>query len=196
MRNQQDGLNPCLNMLITVKNYPATRQRHKWIFRRQLLGYVAKTKLLQMADQVFEKKIKIKRNCNGLDDFGISIERLHVSLCLYINICGLLRRKKNLESFYFSGCEISVMASSKAKQIVQSNSVVVFSKSYCPFCVTVKKLLDDLGATYKAMELDVESNFLSLRCFSSWFLFCIRLQISDLYYFTRFSIVSIPTFKQ
>lgn len=103
MRNQQDGLNPCLNMLITVKNYPATRQRHKWIFRRQLLGYVAKTKLLQMADQVFEKKIKIKRNCNGLDDFGISIERLHVSLCLYINICGLLRRKHNLEKFLFFG---------------------------------------------------------------------------------------------
>ncbi|XP_044502898.1 glutaredoxin-like [Mangifera indica] len=50
------------------------------------------------------------------------------------------------------------MASSKAKQIVQANSVVVFSKSYCPFCVTVKKLLDDLGATYKAMELDVESD--------------------------------------
>ncbi|KAJ0053505.1 glutaredoxin [Pistacia vera] len=50
------------------------------------------------------------------------------------------------------------MALPKAKEMVQSNSVVVFSKTYCPFCVTVKKLLDDVGATYKTIELDTESD--------------------------------------
>ncbi|PSR87566.1 Glutaredoxin like [Actinidia chinensis var. chinensis] len=50
------------------------------------------------------------------------------------------------------------MAMSKAKELVATNPVVVFSKSYCPFCVSVKKLLTDLGATYKAIELDTESD--------------------------------------
>ncbi|KAJ4831493.1 hypothetical protein Tsubulata_004724 [Turnera subulata] len=50
------------------------------------------------------------------------------------------------------------MATIKAKELVSSNSVVVFSKSYCPFCVSVKKLLDQLGANYKTVELDLEGD--------------------------------------
>ncbi|KAI5665509.1 hypothetical protein M9H77_15362 [Catharanthus roseus] len=50
------------------------------------------------------------------------------------------------------------MAVSKAKEIVASNPVVVFSKTYCPFCVNVKQLLSKLGASYKAIELDAESD--------------------------------------
>ncbi|CAN1182886.1 unnamed protein product, partial [Linum perenne] len=53
---------------------------------------------------------------------------------------------------------ITNMAMSKAKDLVSSNSVVVFSKSYCPYCTQVKKLLDQLKATYKAVELDKESD--------------------------------------
>lgn len=50
------------------------------------------------------------------------------------------------------------MALPKAKEIVSSNPVVVFSKSYCPFCVDVKKLLGQVGASFKAVELDVEGD--------------------------------------
>ncbi|KAG6500542.1 glutaredoxin-like [Zingiber officinale] len=50
------------------------------------------------------------------------------------------------------------MALDKAKEIVAANPVVVFSKTHCPFCVKVKQLLDQLGAKYKAVELDVESD--------------------------------------
>ncbi|GFY87204.1 glutaredoxin family protein [Actinidia rufa] len=49
------------------------------------------------------------------------------------------------------------MAMSKAKELVATNPVVVFSKSYCPFCVSVKKLLTELGATYKVIELNTEN---------------------------------------
>ncbi|KAK4797812.1 hypothetical protein SAY86_030138 [Trapa natans] len=48
------------------------------------------------------------------------------------------------------------MALPKAKEIVSANPVVVFSKSYCPFCKKVKKLLSELEANYKAVELDQE----------------------------------------
>ncbi|MCL7032101.1 hypothetical protein MKW94_029862 [Papaver nudicaule] len=50
------------------------------------------------------------------------------------------------------------MALAKAKEIVSSNPVVVYSKSYCPFCVQVKQLLSQLGASFKAIELDKESD--------------------------------------
>ncbi|KAI5454968.1 Glutaredoxin [Naganishia albida] len=53
---------------------------------------------------------------------------------------------------------------SGAKQLVQQeikdNFVMVFSKSYCPYCAATKKLLGDLakelqdGKTYKVIELD------------------------------------------
>jgi hypothetical protein len=33
------------------------------------------------------------------------------------------------------------------------------SKTYCPFCVEVKNLLTQLGASYKTIELDSESSF-------------------------------------
>ncbi|KAK9998717.1 hypothetical protein SO802_018320 [Lithocarpus litseifolius] len=48
------------------------------------------------------------------------------------------------------------MALNKAKEIVSSNPVVVFSKTYCGYCKRVKQLLTQLGASYKIIELDEE----------------------------------------
>ncbi|KAL4787679.1 thioredoxin-like protein [Aspergillus varians] len=42
----------------------------------------------------------------------------------------------------------------KAQSIIDENGVVVFSKSYCPYCKASKSLLSDLGAKYYALELD------------------------------------------
>ncbi|KAK3413170.1 hypothetical protein EUGRSUZ_I01760 [Eucalyptus grandis] len=50
------------------------------------------------------------------------------------------------------------MAMPKAKELVSANPVVVFSKSYCPYCVSVKKLLSQLGVNFKALELDQEND--------------------------------------
>ncbi|KAJ8498251.1 hypothetical protein OPV22_008803 [Ensete ventricosum] len=50
------------------------------------------------------------------------------------------------------------MALEKAKETVSSNPVVVFSKTFCPFCVKVKQLLDQLGIRYKAIELNFQSD--------------------------------------
>lgn len=49
-------------------------------------------------------------------------------------------------------------ALTKAKNIVSSNPVVVFSKTYCGYCTRVKQLLSQLGATFKVIELDQESD--------------------------------------
>ncbi|XP_022994680.1 glutaredoxin [Cucurbita maxima] len=46
----------------------------------------------------------------------------------------------------------------EAKQIISSNPVVVFSKTYCGYCSRVKKLLTQLGASHKVIELDQKSD--------------------------------------
>ena len=45
-------------------------------------------------------------------------------------------------------------AKSKAQSIIAENPVVVFSKSYCPYCKATKTLLNEKGAKYFLMELD------------------------------------------
>ncbi|XP_020082698.1 glutaredoxin-C6-like isoform X2 [Ananas comosus] len=46
----------------------------------------------------------------------------------------------------------------KTKDTVASFPIVVFSHSYCPLCRRVKQVLTEQGATFKAIELDEESD--------------------------------------
>eukprot|EP00579_Thalassiosira_antarctica_P000951 CAMPEP_0201866754 /NCGR_PEP_ID=MMETSP0902-20130614/1224_1 /ASSEMBLY_ACC=CAM_ASM_000551 /TAXON_ID=420261 /ORGANISM="Thalassiosira antarctica, Strain CCMP982" /LENGTH=94 /DNA_ID=CAMNT_0048391781 /DNA_START=144 /DNA_END=428 /DNA_ORIENTATION=- len=45
-----------------------------------------------------------------------------------------------------------------AKSAIASNDVVVFSKSYCPFCKKTKELLTSKGIDFKVFELDEMDN--------------------------------------
>ncbi|KAK2601596.1 Glutaredoxin [Conoideocrella luteorostrata] len=45
-------------------------------------------------------------------------------------------------------------ARTKVQEIIKENAVVVFSKSYCPYCRSTKDTLNKLGAEFKAYELD------------------------------------------
>eukprot|EP00906_Rhabdomonas_costata_P029968 RCo042325 len=40
------------------------------------------------------------------------------------------------------------------RSTIKGAPVVVFSKSYCPYCSRVKNFFDDLGVRYTAVELD------------------------------------------
>ncbi|WYZ46771.1 hypothetical protein EsH8_IX_000996 [Colletotrichum jinshuiense] len=42
----------------------------------------------------------------------------------------------------------------KVQQLIDDNKVVVFSKSYCPYCRATKSVLDELNADYEVLELD------------------------------------------
>lgn len=46
-------------------------------------------------------------------------------------------------------------AKAKAQNLINDNGVVVFSKSYCPYCKASKDLLTKLGAKYEVLELDL-----------------------------------------
>lgn len=41
---------------------------------------------------------------------------------------------------------------------IKENTVMVFSKSYCPYCHRVKELFKKLGVEYKVIELDQHPN--------------------------------------
>eukprot|EP00467_Chlorarachnion_reptans_P026185 CAMPEP_0114498130 /NCGR_PEP_ID=MMETSP0109-20121206/6710_1 /TAXON_ID=29199 /ORGANISM="Chlorarachnion reptans, Strain CCCM449" /LENGTH=99 /DNA_ID=CAMNT_0001675591 /DNA_START=259 /DNA_END=558 /DNA_ORIENTATION=- len=48
-------------------------------------------------------------------------------------------------------------------KLVQENTVVIFSKSYCPHCKRAKKGLTDIGVVYKALELDLREDGASIQ---------------------------------
>jgi glutaredoxin 3 len=51
-------------------------------------------------------------------------------------------------------------AKTRAQALIDENAVVVFSKSYCPYCTSSKKLLDGLNAKYTVLELDQDREFI------------------------------------
>lgn len=49
-------------------------------------------------------------------------------------------------------------AKTKAQSLIDENAVMVFSKSYCPYCRASKKTLQSAGAQFKVYELNEESD--------------------------------------
>ncbi|KAG6064212.1 hypothetical protein E4U32_000437 [Claviceps aff. humidiphila group G2b] len=45
-------------------------------------------------------------------------------------------------------------AGAKVQAAIKNSAVVLFSKSYCPYCHATKRTLDALNAKYELMELD------------------------------------------
>ncbi|XP_066597901.1 uncharacterized protein [Prorops nasuta] len=40
------------------------------------------------------------------------------------------------------------------KELISSDDIVIFSKTYCPYCKMAKEIFDKLGRKYTAIELD------------------------------------------
>jgi len=49
-------------------------------------------------------------------------------------------------------------AQKKAQALIDDNAVMIFSKSYCPYCNNAKRVLSDQGARYNAIELNQEAD--------------------------------------
>lgn len=70
---------------------------------------------------------------------------------------------KNFLSRSFSTSPAAMSAAkTKAQSIIDENNVVVFSKSYCPYCRATKSLLDEKHAKYYKIELDQVGMFRNL----------------------------------
>merc|ERR1712142_820261 len=66
--------------------------------------------------------------------------------------------KSNLQIFYQKIKKIMPLsnadAEAKIAELVSNNKVVIFSKSYCPYCDKAKNLLKSNGVEFFALELD------------------------------------------
>merc|ERR1719183_1885810 len=55
-------------------------------------------------------------------------------------------------------CGAPVLVASQLEESIQqttaSNEVVIYSKSWCPYCAQCKQLFDDMSQPYTAIELD------------------------------------------
>lgn len=49
----------------------------------------------------------------------------------------------------------STMSADAINTLIKQNDVVVFSKSYCPFCAKTKALFQDMNVNAKVLELDL-----------------------------------------
>ncbi|KAI6365546.1 hypothetical protein MCOR25_005320 [Pyricularia grisea] len=56
--------------------------------------------------------------------------------------------------FYTTTPAMSEAAKQKAQKLIDENAVMVFSKSYCPYCTATKTKLKGMGAKYNVLELD------------------------------------------
>ncbi|KAG0251376.1 hypothetical protein BG011_007643 [Mortierella polycephala] len=50
--------------------------------------------------------------------------------------------------------QIASTVRSLIRTSIAANPVMIFSKSFCPYCLRVKDLFDDISVPYKAIELD------------------------------------------
>ena len=56
-------------------------------------------------------------------------------------------------------------AAAFVEEELQQEEVVIFSKSYCPFCTKAKESLDSIGVQYKTVEIENRPGKLSSLAF-------------------------------
>ncbi|KAM7409276.1 hypothetical protein PAMA_000971 [Pampus argenteus] len=67
------------------------------------------------------------------------------------------RRMGNFTSSSAGGLT-STACAQYVHEVVSQNCVVIFSKTTCPYCKMAKNVFNEIGATYKVIELDEHSD--------------------------------------
>lgn len=49
------------------------------------------------------------------------------------------------------------------RQKIKENCVMIFSKTYCPYCKIAKKTFNDMGVPYEVIELDKDASGTSMQ---------------------------------
>mmetsp|Transcript_11998 Transcript_11998/g.22453 ORF Transcript_11998/g.22453 Transcript_11998/m.22453 type:complete len:175 (-) Transcript_11998:2330-2854(-) len=62
-----------------------------------------------------------------------------------------------------AGSYDAVAIQSKINNLIEENPVFMFSFTTCPFCIKAKAILDEKGAKYKAVELDIAPDGKAIR---------------------------------
>jgi len=79
---------------------------------------------------------------------------------LAFRTCGttLVHRVNNSSNRWMSMAGGATSPNDKATKQIADNKVMVFSKTYCPYCSKAKEALTNLGVKFTAYELDEQSD--------------------------------------
>ncbi|KAG5275916.1 hypothetical protein AALO_G00125930 [Alosa alosa] len=66
----------------------------------------------------------------------------------------ILRQRMGNLSSSTSGALSGTSCTQFVQDVVSHNCVVIFSKTSCPYCKMAKNVFNEIGATYKVIELD------------------------------------------
>lgn len=86
-----------------------------------------------------------------------SVARHRIALLVTVILCltGLVilaRAREHSAKHAHAGKAIEIMV----QEEIANHRVIIFSKSYCPYCMKAKRLFKDMGVPFKAIEMDLD----------------------------------------
>lgn len=85
---------------------------------------------------------------------GISTHALRMPTPRLASLVTFQRQQPDRAGIRFISAAADVPIEEEIKVTIAATKVVVYSKSWCPFCQKTKALFDGLGVPYTAVELD------------------------------------------
>ena len=79
---------------------------------------------------------------------------MYITVYMYHNICSSTHPHYQYKYKYIVFSLSIEMAQKYVDDKVANNKVMVFSKSYCPYCKMAKDVLREVGVKYDLVELD------------------------------------------
>lgn len=74
-----------------------------------------------------------------------------------------LRKSHSLSSAFSRTTQLQMSTRAEIDRLIAENKVMVFSKSYCPYCTRAKEAIRGQGVAFHAIELDVSNTCLKLK---------------------------------
>lgn len=66
-------------------------------------------------------------------------------------------------NWWYQPDPITPEAQKETESTIESNKIVIYSKTFCPFCKTTKQTFDDLGEEYLVVNLNTLDDGLSIQ---------------------------------
>ncbi|XP_068175544.1 glutaredoxin 2 isoform X2 [Antennarius striatus] len=82
------------------------------------------------------------------------VQGWHGGAVVRVPLCGVGMLSPCLRGFSPGSLASSHLQKHALQEVVSQNCVVIFSKTTCPYCRMAKNVFNEIGATYKVIELD------------------------------------------
>lgn len=152
----------CISMRICQSMRPTRLPTSSWCFNSNTFGSHSSSFIRQLtSSRTYNIKALHRRPSYPSSSWFLILNKHHHHQ--HINTAkiasSLFAPFRNLTRSFWSSTPTTTPAAmsaakQKAQQIIDENPVVVFSKSYCPYCRATKSLLNEKHAKYFLLELD------------------------------------------